>query len=269
MAVGEKSLALLLPFDNGREIFYAYQFLIQLSFDNLLEMKRYAQAALKYAQAIDFRWGIVGGSELLSWALAEMEEYDEARRHLDHALTLCRNEHDLSGETWTYMHFAHIARCQQDYSEAKQFLLQALAIAETLNYRIAIVNHHLGLAEIALKRDCLDEALFHAHESLKLAQELGNQKHVTLALDQIRVIESLQPSSAAPLAAKASDNPLTERELEVLRLVAEGLSNREIAEQEVLAISTVKWYINEIFSKLHVTTRTQAVAHARTLGLLA
>ena len=61
---------------------------------------------------------------------------------------------------------------------------------------------------------------------------------------------------------------LTEREVEVLRLIAAGLSNREIADQLVLALSTVKSYVNTIYGKLQVESRTQAVARARALHLL-
>jgi LuxR family transcriptional regulator, maltose regulon positive regulatory protein len=62
--------------------------------------------------------------------------------------------------------------------------------------------------------------------------------------------------------------PLSERELEVLRLLEEGASNQEIAESLVLALSTVKSHVHTILSKLGVTNRTQAVKRARTLGLL-
>jgi predicted ATPase/DNA-binding CsgD family transcriptional regulator len=61
---------------------------------------------------------------------------------------------------------------------------------------------------------------------------------------------------------------LTGRELEILHLIASGLSNRDIAEQLVFSVGTVKWYVNQIFSKLHVGSRTQAVARARELHLL-
>ncbi len=63
-------------------------------------------------------------------------------------------------------------------------------------------------------------------------------------------------------------DPLSERELEVLSLMAGGASNAEIAEQFVLAISTVKRHVSNIFSKLAVNSRTQAVARAREIGLL-
>jgi LuxR family maltose regulon positive regulatory protein len=61
---------------------------------------------------------------------------------------------------------------------------------------------------------------------------------------------------------------LTQRELEVLRLVAQGLSNKEIGERLFLSLSTVKGHNQEIFEKLHVQRRTEAVARARELRLL-
>jgi LuxR family maltose regulon positive regulatory protein len=54
----------------------------------------------------------------------------------------------------------------------------------------------------------------------------------------------------------------------VLRLIADGLSNREIAGKLVVAVSTVKTHINNIYGKLQVKSRTQAIARARELGLL-
>ena len=63
-------------------------------------------------------------------------------------------------------------------------------------------------------------------------------------------------------------DPLSERELEVLSLMADGASNAEIAEQLVLAISTVKRHVSNVFSKLSVASRTQALARAREFGLL-
>src|SRR5512143_3424478 len=62
--------------------------------------------------------------------------------------------------------------------------------------------------------------------------------------------------------------PLSQRELDVLRLIAQGLSNREISERLFLALSTVKGHTRIIFDKLQVQRRTEAVARARELGLL-
>jgi len=62
--------------------------------------------------------------------------------------------------------------------------------------------------------------------------------------------------------------PLSPRELEVLQLIAQGLSNQEICDQLFLALSTVKGHNRNIFDKLQVPRRTEAVARARELGLL-
>jgi LuxR family maltose regulon positive regulatory protein len=68
--------------------------------------------------------------------------------------------------------------------------------------------------------------------------------------------------------AKALIEPLSERELNVLQLIAQGLSNREISERLFLALSSVKGHNQNIFGKLQVQRRTEAVARARELGLL-
>src|SRR5512134_2841953 len=60
----------------------------------------------------------------------------------------------------------------------------------------------------------------------------------------------------------------TEREMEVLRLVALGLSNRDIANELVIAVETVRWYTKQIYSKLGVHGRVPALVRAKKLGLL-
>jgi LuxR family transcriptional regulator, maltose regulon positive regulatory protein len=61
---------------------------------------------------------------------------------------------------------------------------------------------------------------------------------------------------------------LSKREREILRLVAAGMSNREIAQALVMTVGTVKWYINSIYGKLHVRGRVQAIERARALRFL-
>jgi LuxR family maltose regulon positive regulatory protein len=72
----------------------------------------------------------------------------------------------------------------------------------------------------------------------------------------------------APRPSQPLIEPLSERELEVLQLIAEGLSNREIAQKLVLSLPTVKWHSSNIYGKLGVKNRTTAVAKARELDIL-
>jgi LuxR family maltose regulon positive regulatory protein len=82
------------------------------------------------------------------------------------------------------------------------------------------------------------------------------------------------PEAAAPSKGKTSKaqgalvEPLSDREMEVLRLVAAGRSNRDIAEELCLAIGTVKKHVYNIYGKLDVQRRTAAVTRARELGLI-
>jgi len=77
-----------------------------------------------------------------------------------------------------------------------------------------------------------------------------------------------RPVPAAEVAAPALAEPLTDRELQVLALLAAGVSNQQIAGELVVALETVKKHVSHILGKLGAANRTQAVARARALGLL-
>lgn len=84
--------------------------------------------------------------------------------------------------------------------------------------------------------------------------------HPSIALQLIREIN--QPSDLPP-----AEDPLSERELEVLRLVAQGLTNQEIAERLVRSEWTIRTHVRNILSKLHLANRTQAALYALREGL--
>jgi LuxR family maltose regulon positive regulatory protein len=115
---------------------------------------------------------------------------------------------------------------------------------------------------------------------LSIEKQMSSSAHAQLGYTG-KLLAAFAPpinkqSTTPALAAGASVNnpksemvePLSERELEVLRLVARGLSNREISERLFLAVNTVKGHNQKIFDKLQVQSRTEAVARARELGLL-
>ncbi len=83
----------------------------------------------------------------------------------------------------------------------------------------------------------------------------------------------LSPKAAARLMREVrtpeSLEALTERETEVLRLIAKGLSNKEIAQALVIGEKTVKTHVSSILSKLNVSSRTQAALYAARMGLVA
>jgi ATP/maltotriose-dependent transcriptional regulator MalT len=81
-------------------------------------------------------------------------------------------------------------------------------------------------------------------------------------------MESAMCQDRTHTARQSLPEALTGRELEVLRLIADGLSNYEIAVRLFVGVSTVKTHVNRIFSKLCTKNRTQAVARRRELRLL-
>jgi NarL family two-component system response regulator LiaR len=90
--------------------------------------------------------------------------------------------------------------------------------------------------------------------------------HGELALHPLiarKVLEELHATSDRPL----TQEPLTQRELEVLRLIAQGHENREIASQLTISEATVRTHVGNILNKLHLASRTQAALYALKEGL--
>jgi LuxR family maltose regulon positive regulatory protein len=142
---------------------------------------------------------------------------------------------------------------QAETDAALASLRGALDLAAPENYRRTFID--LGQPAEALLRRAL--------ESLSLSVPIIG--YVRRLLSGFRPAAPIQPS---PPRAELLIEPLTQREMQVLQLIAEGLSNQEISERLFLALSTVKGHTRIIFDKLQVQRRTEAVARARELGLL-
>ncbi len=81
------------------------------------------------------------------------------------------------------------------------------------------------------------------------------------------IAQKLLKEISHALDQPASPDPLTEREVEVLKLIARGLSNQEIAETLVVSVATVYTHVSKILDKLHLASRTQAALYALREGL--
>jgi NarL family two-component system response regulator LiaR len=108
-----------------------------------------------------------------------------------------------------------------------------------------------------LLKDSSSQALIQAIREVYRGE---SSLHPTIARKLIR--EILRPSTAAP-----AENLLTEREVAVLKLIARGLSNQEIAETLVISERTVSSHVSNILEKLHLANRTQAAVYALREGL--
>ncbi|UCC64332.1 MAG: hypothetical protein JSV36_04555, partial [Anaerolineae bacterium] len=190
--------------------------------------------------------------------------------------------------------------------EGEHFTLARLLLAQDrlVEARALLVNLEQFARARGLRRSLLTVHILHAQAERSLGQEaealacLENALHLAAPagylrpfLDEGPAVRDLLPRlrHAVPafvdhvLAAYSDEwpmplpsappssalvEPLSQRELEVLGLVAQGLTNREIAERLFISVGTVKTHVHNIYGKLGVRGRTQAAAQARELGLL-
>jgi LuxR family maltose regulon positive regulatory protein len=180
----------------------------------------------------------------------------EALRH--------RLHHGATPQEVTALHL-RASRWFERQGLAPEAVQHALA-AEDWDRAIDLIGQHGLLVAVGGDVDmagswlaALPAHLVDAHPLLSL---LRNERQATRAQPEDAPARQLRDGSTGAFEL------LTERELEVLRLVAAGTSNRAIAARLTVTLGTVKKHLNNIFGKLGVQSRTQALARARELGLL-
>jgi LuxR family maltose regulon positive regulatory protein len=165
------------------------------------------------------------------------------------------------------------ARAGGRTSKAIEILsLQAMAAQARGNSSLALsaLENALTLAEPeGFVQTFLDEGPPMAHLLYEALRRGIAPEYVSQLLAAFPVTEP-EPADPSTSPTQQSDllEPLSERELEVLHLIAEGLTNRKIASQLFLSLNTVKGHTRNIYGKLGVHSRTQAVARSQALGLL-
>ena len=149
-------------------------------------------------------------------------------------------------------------RCLGKPDEARRYCQQALEAAGKIRFRPEIALTRLQLAELLLESypDERAEAL----ECLEFAIPALRDMKMQPALEQALALK--ESVESGPISAPVLPDRLTGREAEVLRLIAAGSSNREIADELVLSVRTVERHINNIYRKIDARGRTAAVAYA-------
>jgi LuxR family maltose regulon positive regulatory protein len=167
-------------------------------------------------------------------------------------------------------HYRHLAEIQLVYSEAlaaEGKYKEAEQMLSLAVQRAADAGFMRLLAEESqtVQRMCL---------TLPALQAPGrwNKKIMNMLREQTeKVADPGQPTVSAPAPGNQNDQltePLSQREIQVLELINRGLANKDIATNMGVAPTTVKAHIRNLYGKLGVGSRTEALARARTLGLL-
>jgi ATP/maltotriose-dependent transcriptional regulator MalT len=218
------------------------------------EDHHYAVWGLRWAA----RWFACSG--LLADARACTEALSRIAASAGHPDALAALAHAL-GET---------ALAEGDTETAAQQLSRAVELHEDLDipFERAQILVRSGVAFAAAGDR--ETALAHLREAHRIARKLGAAPLAAEAAGEIVALgEPLERHLGKRAAADHENGGLSRRELEVMQLVAAGLTNREIAARLVLSTRTVDMHLRSILNKLRCHTRTEAAARAADLGLLA
>lgn len=159
---------------------------------------------------------------------------------------------DCGRQVWlitVYLLQAVIARHLGEDATVIRLLAQAIQLAAPENYCRLFLDHAQALADLLPRVRPIAPSFVE-----QLITDFGGALPVA--------------SLSAPDQSATLIEPLSEREIEILRLLSAGLSNQEIAHKLVITVGTTKWHLNHIYAKLGVKGRTQAIAQVRALKLI-
>ncbi|WP_123784259.1 LuxR C-terminal-related transcriptional regulator [Corallococcus macrosporus] len=196
----------------------------------------------------DETWERLGLAQ--AWVMMVRGRHDKAHAILE---TLRASAHEVGYVSRETALLAAIAVCHWragDAMAAFAALNRGFALARRFGFGRSVFDETPGLQEVVIA----------AARQRKLSYALPD-RYTTRYQDLLSAGARVPREFAAPPSAPLE--PLTERELQMLKLLAQGLSNQEISERSNVALSTTKWHLRNVFAKLDVTTRTAAIVKAQ------
>lgn len=270
---------------------------ISQSLGNLTDSKRRLQACYDIQKDFGDLNGMHHTLQKQGTIAASEGDHAQARHYHEQALGIAQNLGDFTGMASALANTAVSALAQRQFREVTRYSSEALQIAVQHKQAIHQLPYFcVSISDLFLQTGKHTQgsellALILRYPSLEHTHRERAQRLVTLhqlSIDEsapastledfeaiaLVLLDELQRPDAntltrhSPYADDSLIEPLTEREIEILKLIADGLSNRQIADQLFLTVGTVKWYTSRMFSKLGVQSRTLAIVRARQLNLL-
>jgi LuxR family maltose regulon positive regulatory protein len=230
---------------------------------DLLAAERWAQAlGLDAAQATIYP----REKDFLIFArlLLARDELDQAGQLLDRIFRSAERVGRVSLSLEVQLLMALAAQARGNADRAMRILEEAVATAEPEGYVRTFVDEGAPMQQLLTG---LDQRPANRALPSTTSGSARQRRYVQRLLAAFPSSDDGVPAPAARSPSTLAEQ-LSERETEVLRLVAKGHTNREIADQLFIAVSTVKSHTNSIYGKLGVRNRTQAIAAAEALSLL-
>jgi len=215
-------------------------------------------------------WRIANSLWLLGLVMFFQGDFTRAHALLEESLALARREGYTEALAYALFVSGQLSLQQGDVAMARLLLEESLALFKALGDRLNVAQSLAGLAMVSLMQELaatgaraqLGEEIFTAvlteAHTMTIEQALAAQEAVTTV-----AMAPAGPSSVPhPPKAPTYPNGLTMREMEVLRLLAQGLTSAQIAERLVIGLVTVNSHVRSIYSKLEVTSRAAATRYA-------
>jgi LuxR family maltose regulon positive regulatory protein len=241
---------------------------------SLYDAGRYADAARALDRGVqvlsDENWitPLFVGLGCLATACVDLGEVDRAERAAAEAERIIDElrVHEAAWVARTRLARGKLLELSGDLAAAEAAFLQAVVLARRGGRRLELAHALLLLARLKRRRHDHSEARALTREARSAFERCPDPGMLNELL--ARTERSLQLAGApAPAQMLPVDDELSERELTILRLLATELSQREIGSELYISRNTVKGHVRSIFRKLGVTTRADAVARGRELGL--
>ena len=269
------------------------------------QAQQHYQAAFDIRREFNDAEGMALALNHLGQVALRQATYSQAHNFFEQSLTLYQEINDTGGLATLYHHLGSTALALGDFDAARHNFCRALRLAADIHYQPVILTTLVSIGELLCRTQqpqrgiglftLVEHQTAVNEETRSRAAQLRNSFKLQVAPKKLAAakaqaqIADLETTLATLLAElptldltapptetnespadpnQALVEPLTEREREVLHLLAEGLSNQEIAARLTLAEGTVKYYTRQIYAKLQVRSRIQAVSVARDLGLV-
>ena len=221
------------------------------------ELRRIGEEGLALCQEIGIQWGVATSYWLIGYSAQATGHFGDAVQAFMQSLRISMDVHLPRYVAYTSYGMGQILAEFGQEERAWEFFAIAYRYFST----------HPG------KPDFVDFESVARPETLAAIQARARTMDPDAALKTLLaelpdLIGPVTAASPVTLPVSRRGELLTGRELEILSLAAAGMSNRDIAERLFLSTGTVKWYLSQVYGKLGVNSRTQAVAFAREHGLI-
>ncbi len=273
---------------------------VACALDDLAAARHYYQSSYDLRTEFADPEGMAIALTRLGDVALRQQSYAEAEDLYQQAISIYRDIHDKGGLAASFTGMAKAAVAREDYASAREHFGRTLQLAADIQHVPQILSLITGAGEMLIREgdaagglELLGLALHHPasdHEtkawaqrvlrgregwpSVDVAMQPGGVGDLGVAVSilqgslsmnsdlGIRTLLERAADAAQPVRASSYPDELTEREMEVLRLIAKGRSNRQIADELFITANTVANHVKNILSKTQSANRTEAAAYA-------